>query len=560
LAARPRSVAWVADGDRDRESHQDEEEDVGEGLAAVEGLAQKEAADALNAAAWRGGLHAAVWARAGGDAVRRALADETTARGGGVVVGDAQAEERGVTALLLAVVRGAADELAALVDEPEVEVDFAGGEGVRALFYAAAAGKVDAARRLLRAGANPCLLDRRAGVSAAHIAAERGRLRVLRLLLDEFGRADLANLPSRDGLSPLHHVAATVAPSNSSPSPSPRAADSRSGGDRGDIVDFLVQKHAVVDAASPQGVTPLMLAAHVGAARVTARLLAAGADQLLRSRSGFSAVHFAARAGHTDVLDLLLASYSGALLEAAAGDAGRTPLHLAAAGGHVAAVRSLLRVGANATARDAAGRTPLLCAAAAESDLENRAAFREIAEMLVAARASIDARGPNGDSALHVLALRGDPENIAWCIAHGADPLLRNQDGDSPWQLVDDDLRRAAFGSATALAAGPASLLTPTVQPTSASTIAAATESYAAETVGSASMLVRSFVWENDADVPHCRGCATAFTLLRRKHHCRGCGRIYCAQCSNRRISFQGAVVRICGGCFTQAENGTLRM
>ena len=35
-------------------------------------------------------------------------------------------------------------------------------------------------------------------------------------------------------------------------------------------------------------------------------------------------------------------------------------------------------------------------------------------------------------------------------------------------------------------------------------------------------------LWVNDNEVEGCRQCMLNFTLLRRKHHCRKCGQIYC--------------------------------
>lgn len=39
--------------------------------------------------------------------------------------------------------------------------------------------------------------------------------------------------------------------------------------------------------------------------------------------------------------------------------------------------------------------------------------------------------------------------------------------------------------------------------------------------------------WVSDDAVDKCYGCQIYFTMFIRKHHCRGCGRIFCYQCSN---------------------------
>lgn len=41
--------------------------------------------------------------------------------------------------------------------------------------------------------------------------------------------------------------------------------------------------------------------------------------------------------------------------------------------------------------------------------------------------------------------------------------------------------------------------------------------------------------WEPDEDASECRNCGKRFTFFTRKHHCRRCGRIFCADCSSHR-------------------------
>jgi len=43
--------------------------------------------------------------------------------------------------------------------------------------------------------------------------------------------------------------------------------------------------------------------------------------------------------------------------------------------------------------------------------------------------------------------------------------------------------------------------------------------------------------WEIDENRNECHGCGVQFTMLRRKHHCRTCGKIYCGTCSTVRQS-----------------------
>lgn len=43
--------------------------------------------------------------------------------------------------------------------------------------------------------------------------------------------------------------------------------------------------------------------------------------------------------------------------------------------------------------------------------------------------------------------------------------------------------------------------------------------------------------WQPDSDVTHCFHCQSEFTWYFRKHHCRKCGRVVCANCSSHKIT-----------------------
>lgn len=42
--------------------------------------------------------------------------------------------------------------------------------------------------------------------------------------------------------------------------------------------------------------------------------------------------------------------------------------------------------------------------------------------------------------------------------------------------------------------------------------------------------------WMADKDVVACMSCFDAFTIRKRKHHCRSCGRIFCADCTLAKV------------------------
>jgi ankyrin repeat protein len=120
---------------------------------------------------------------------------------------------------------------------------------------------------------------------------------------------------------------------------------------------------------------PLLDAALRGDADAVRSLLAAGADVEAKTRIGsYTALHLASRGGHVSVIRMLLEA--GANPRAVTTTSGVTPLHLAAASiGGAEAVGALLAHGADPNARESsAGQTPLMFAAAGN----RAAAIREL--------------------------------------------------------------------------------------------------------------------------------------------------------------------------------------
>lgn len=71
------------------------------------------------------------------------------------------------------------------------------------------------------------------------------------------------------------------------------------------IVSLLLDNHAYVDAASPNGSTPLMMAARYGTIDAVKVLLDAGADPGLKNAVGLSAIDFARQVHRVDMVALI---------------------------------------------------------------------------------------------------------------------------------------------------------------------------------------------------------------------------------------------------------------
>ena len=73
------------------------------------------------------------------------------------------------------------------------------------------------------------------------------------------------------------------------------------------IMTLLLDSHAYIDAESPNGTTPLMMAAFYGTPSAVKLLLEAGADPLLKNTQGLTAIDFARRNSRQDSAEIIAA-------------------------------------------------------------------------------------------------------------------------------------------------------------------------------------------------------------------------------------------------------------
>ena len=123
-------------------------------------------------------------------------------------------------------------------------------------------------------------IDERNGADETPLmmAALKGHLALAQLLIER--GADV----NKPGWAPLHYAAT---------------------GGHVPLIKLLLEQHAYIDAESPNGSTPLMMAAQYGTPAAVKALLDAGADPRLKNQLQLTAEDFANRAGRKDVADLI---------------------------------------------------------------------------------------------------------------------------------------------------------------------------------------------------------------------------------------------------------------
>ena len=95
---------------------------------------------------------------------------------------------------------------------------------------------------------------------------------------------------NKTGWTPLHYAASAGSPQHAV------------------IISLLLENHAYIDAASPNGTTPLMMAAHYGSTEALQLLLDEGADPTLKNQLGLTAADFALRVSRTESAERIAAA------------------------------------------------------------------------------------------------------------------------------------------------------------------------------------------------------------------------------------------------------------
>jgi ankyrin len=180
-------------------------------------------------------------------------------------------------------------------------------------------------------------------------------------------------------------------------------------------VDVLLQRGALPGGVDRAGSTPLHLVTRNENLELARSLVAAGASVNVGDSAGRTPLWWASRSGSAPLVSMFLAA--GAL-DAPALD-GSTPVHEAARLDQPGVLALLADAGFTLDVRTGAGSTPLLVAA--EQGGADTVAY------LVERVQDVNAVNDAGDSPL-ICAARNDRKDVARILlAHGANPLLRNE-------------------------------------------------------------------------------------------------------------------------------------
>lgn len=326
-------------------------------------------------------------------------------------------DETGMTPLAHATERGAKRSAAYLLEHAKKEdaVDFflydVDIDGNSLLHLAVNSGVLEVVELCIEYGVRIRQPRRHDKITAFHMACEQGSMPIMEYLVSKDPAICRITLVDVRGRTPLHMAARK---------------------NHANVVEFLLEKEAVVDPKTDDRRTPLFYAADYGAVDVVKLLMERGADVTIRDIelqsvlhaavghprameillqspavmslitekdvNGFSAVHYAAKNGDTKNIELFVARNKTAA--SVTSDSLDTPIHVAAKYGWTDAIEKLMerqnpRI---LNLQNSAGRTALHYACSQGHDLTT--------ETLLNFGATAE-RDQNERSPLHMAALKG---------------------------------------------------------------------------------------------------------------------------------------------------------
>ena len=296
--------------------------------------------------------------------------------------------EKGTTALMIAADKGKRDVVDILL-EKGADLNISDADGGTALDYAIGTGQTEIAKYLF-----------------ARSAKSKNNYKSQAELLAASTNFALLEAAARNKLTEVKDLLALGADVNSRNrlNKTPLMLAVESSYSQTDVVAFLIEKGADLNAVDSDGNTAIMIASSRNNAEVVEMLLGHKASVLLRNKDGQTALHIAAAKLNAKIVAALLES--------------KPQVGVSSAGTDVR--------GVDVDGVDPAGRTPLMLAADNEGYV-----LDDVMQVLLAKGAQIDAQDPQGNTPLIIAAKAGSMSGVRFLLKKGASVNLKNTAGET---------------------------------------------------------------------------------------------------------------------------------
>jgi len=181
-------------------------------------------------------------------------------------------------------------------------------------------------------------------------------------------------------------------------------------GDLDSVRKIISADPSAILSRSERGSTPLHFACFSERPEMVEYLLEQGAEVNAVNDPLYTPLHYASQVKQPEILRLLLSNRADIMMETREGE---MPLHMAASSADIEAVKILLEYGSPVDATDSRERTPLLLSARESGDTV-------VASTLLAAGANIDFIDTYGDCALELAAWRCFEDFVHCLLNHRA--------------------------------------------------------------------------------------------------------------------------------------------
>jgi len=345
----------------------------------------------------------------------------------------------GMAPLHYAVKKGSIDIVGLLLDKG-ADIEIVNRNRETPLIFSVAIEKPEVAKYLINRGANLLAKDRN-GNSVLHLCAENGFLELIEYIFEKGGGSIDINDTNKKKETPLHMAVRN---------------------NRADVVKFLVEKGADIEARDVLGATPLFASLEVDNLDLAKYLVEKGADINVEAFNGKRLVHLAGSSKTVDTIKWLVSlgldinvrdkeenlpihytCMSGELNTLVfliqkgqpineCNKRGYTPLHIACESGQLIIAKALIDFGADVKLTTPTGRSALhLCA---------EKGYWGPAQILIIKGVDVNIRDKSGYTPLHLAVMNGEDRFVQLIVARGADICMKNNTGRNAIDLLKESM------------------------------------------------------------------------------------------------------------------------